>query len=73
MNYDDAMIALTTGMLMTHDGMTGNFIAMDVSKSGIIPGVPLVIYKNGMFAGEYVATEDDRAATGWTVFAVEQD
>ena len=53
--------------------MSGDFIAMDVSKSGIISGVPLVIYKKGMFAGEYIATEEDKTATDWAVFTVAQD
>ncbi|WP_130955480.1 Thoeris anti-defense Tad2 family protein [Klebsiella pneumoniae] len=73
MNYDDAMIALTAGMLMTRASMSGDFIAMDVSKSGIISGVPLVIYKKGMFAGEYIATEEDKTATDWVVFTVAPD
>ncbi len=58
---------------MTRASMSGDFIAMDVSKSGIISGVPLVIYKKGMFAGEYIATEEDMTATDWAVFTVAQD
>ncbi|HBZ1575136.1 TPA: hypothetical protein ACJ2PN_005088 [Klebsiella pneumoniae] len=73
MNYDDAMIALTAGMLMTRANMSGDFIAMDVSKSGIIPGVPMVIYEKGISAGGYVATEEDEKATDWAVFTVAQD
>lgn len=58
---------------MTRASMSGDFIAMDVSKSGIISGVPLVIHKKGMFAGEYIATEEDMTATDWAVFTVAQD
>lgn len=73
MTYDDAMVAVSEGKLVTHPGLPGGFVVMGVSKSGIISGMPLVIYKNGMLAGEYRTTEEDMAVEDWAVIEVAQD
>lgn len=73
MTYDDAMVAVSEGKLVTHPDLPGDFVVMDVERSGVINGLPLLLCQSGFSVGEYSPSAADIAAENWAETSIKID
>lgn len=65
MTYDDAMVLVTEGKVVTCGDLEGDFVAMDVTQIGVVIGLPLLRYRDGISIGKYEPSDNEKNASDW--------
>lgn len=70
MNYEDAMVLVTEGKVVTCDNLEGDYVAMDVTQTGVVIGLPLLRYRDGISIGKFEPSDNEKNASDWREYII---